>query len=93
MVIELVAILIESTDIPLTLDTRATTPEPLVPSLLNTSSSFTLYPVPPVSIPIFSTLPGLTPLISTVCSKLFGNVRYLYFIFPSIKLYGLVFLK
>ena len=53
----------------------------------------TLYPSPPVSIPIDSTLPGLTANTSTDCVSLFGVVIYGYDTFPSIKLCGTVFLQ
>ena len=42
--------------------------------------------------PILSTEPGVTEVISTVCDKSFGIAIYSYCSVPSIKLYGVVFL-
>ena len=85
--IELVATLTLSTVLPLRVATLAIA---LVIDwvfvLLKTILSPTLYPSPPVSIPIFSTLPGVTDKTSTFCLRLSGVEMYEYETSPSIKL-------
>ena len=71
-VIELVATLILSTVLPTIVETLATAPFPEVSVLSKTAASPTWYNKPPVSIPIFSTDPGTTDLISIVWESLFG---------------------
>ena len=53
-------------------ETLATAPFPEVSVLSKIAASPTWYNIPPVSIPIFSTDPGVTDLISIVWESLFG---------------------
>ena len=63
------ATLIVSIAFPSITETFATTPLPEVSVLSKLTASPTLYKIPPVSIPILSTEPGLTDLISIVWDK------------------------
>ena len=63
------ATLIVSIAFPSITETFATTPLPEVLVLSKLTTSPTLYKIPPVSIPILSTEPGLTDLISIVWDK------------------------
>ena len=59
---------------------------PLVPSLLKTSVSPTLYSLPEVIIPILDICPGVAALTLAVCSSLFGMYKYGYSESSSIRL-------
>ena len=86
LLIVLVATLTLSTCFPFNVATLAIAPIPFVLLLLNLILSPTLYPSPPVSIPIFSTFPGVTAKTSTFWLRLLGVVTYGYETAPSIKL-------
>ena len=77
MVIIEEATLIVSNVLPSTIETLADAPLPFESALSNITLSPTLYPVPPVSIPTDSILPGPTPVISAVCFSSFGKEIYL----------------